>query len=338
MKKIIAALAAVIVAALLFTSCTININGFSMYDVYANADKYTAGSFEYGRSEIKKVVIDWVSGRVEVNEEEGETLKVYEDSDSLEEDKRIHYYIDNGVLRIRFCASGYNGTFTPDEVDKNKTVYVNIPEGIDVEINTVSATVWLYTAHPYTSPAAGKTVTAKPLSVKIATTSGDVDTGKFECGKATFTSVSGEIKTGALICDEGKIETVSGTLNIFGAVKSLTAKSISGDITFIGYATENAKFESVSGGIFAKGNIASISAKSVSGAVEVGGIFENATVSTTSGNVTITDFSGTLEFNTTSGKLKSDIPHTENGKKYIFGNGSQTAKISTVSGNLTIGD
>lgn len=338
MKKIIITAALLLVAAMILSSCTININGFSLYDVYSNADKYTAGSFEYGRSEIKKVVIDWVSGRVEVEEDNGETLKVYEDSESLEEAKRIHYYIDNGVLRIRFCASGYNGTFTPDEIEKNKTVHVNIPDGIDVEINTVSATVWLYTAHPYTSPAASKTVTAKPLSVKIATTSGDVDTGKFECGKATFTSVSGEIKTGALICDEGKIETVSGTLNILGTVKSLTAKSISGDITFIGYATENAKFESVSGGIFAKGNIASISAKSVSGAVEVGGIFENATVYTTSGNVTITDFSGTLEFKSTSGKLKSDIPHTEDGGTYKFGDGEYTAKVSTVSGNLTIGE
>lgn len=260
-------------------------------------------------------------------------LKVGEDSESLDEEKRVHHYIENGVLRIKFCASGYNGTFTPDEIETNKNIRVELPDGIDVEINTVSAAVRLYTAHQYSGL---EDNTAKPLSVKIATTSGNVETGKFECGKATFTSVSGEIKTGALICDEGKIETVSGTLNIFGAVKSLTAKSISGDITFIGYATENAKFESVSGGIFAKGNIASISAKSVSGAVEVGGIFENATVSTTSGNVTITDFSGTLEFKSTSGKLKSDVPHTEDGKKYVFGNGSQTATVDTVSGSLTV--
>lgn len=371
MKKLIAALAAVIVAALLFTSCTININGFSMYDVYANADKYTAGSFEYGRDEIKKVVIDWVSGGVEVNEEEGETLKVGEDSESLDEEKRVHHYIENGVLRIKFCASGYNGTFTPDEIETNKNIRVELPDGIDVEINTVSAAVRLYTAHQYIGL---EDNTAKPLSVKIATTSGKVETGRFECGKATVTSVSGEIKIGSLICDDGKIETVSGTVNVLGifktltaksvsgeiksgtlicdegkietvsgavnvlgSFKTLTAKSISGDITVAGAAERSADFESASGDVEVKGNFSAINAKSISGAVDVGATFDKATVSTASGNVTITEFSGTLEFNTTSGKLKTEIPHTEDGDKYTFGESEAKAKVSTVSGNLTIG-
>lgn len=336
MKKIIIAFALVLVAAMILSSCTISINGFSLYDIYANADKYSAGTFEYDPKEIKKVVIDWVSGRVEVNEEEGETLIVYEDSESLEEDKRVHHFIDNGVLRIRFCASGYNGTFTPDEIEKNKTVHVNIPDGIDVDINTVSATVWLYMDYPYLSSVPPKTLPAKPLSVKIATTSGNVETGKFECGNANISSISGGIKVDWINCADGKIETVSGTANVSGWFKSLTAKSISGDLTFSGSAAESAKFESVSGDIVTNVACPTISVKSVSGAVDVDAAFDKATISTTSGNVTITDFSGTLEFKSTSGKLKSDVPHTEDGKKYVFGNGSQTATVDTVSGSLTV--
>ena len=334
MKKIIIAFALVLVAAVILSSCTISIKGLE-YEVYAKADKYEAGTFEYDPKEIKKVVIDWTKGRVEVNEEDGETLKVAEDSESLEEDKRVHHFIDNGVLRIKFCASGYDGTFTPDEIDKNKTVYVNIPAGIDVEINTVSATVWLYMGYPYYNSYIPRANPAEPLSVKIATTSGNIETGSFICARTSISSVSGGIKA-SFSSDDTKIETVSGTVNVVCTSKTLTAKSISGDLTFIASATESAKFESVSGDISAKGKYAAMNVKSVSGTVEVGPSFENATVSTTSGNITLKEFSGTLEFKTTSGKMSTGIPHTSDGDTYVFGDGSRTAKVSTVSGNLTV--
>ena len=337
MKKVIISAALILVAAMILSSCTININGISMYDVYANADKYETGSFEYGRSEIKKVVIDWVSGRVEVEEDNGETLIVYEDSESLEEAKRVHYFIDDGVLRIRFCASGYTGTFTHDEIDKNKTVSVSVPEKIDVEINTVSADVAIFKKSENTVYDNPNTVTtAREQSVKIATTSGDIKMGSLSCNDIKFSSVSGDVTVGKIKCKDAKFESTSGDVSVIGSFTTLDAKSVSGSMSFDVSGCTSAKIESVSGDIETSGSITSLTAKAISGDIKVNAVFAEADLSATSGDITIGKFGGTLTFSTASGKLKTNIPHTEDDKKYTFGDSGQTAKVGTVSGNLYV--
>ena len=336
-RKVLFLTAALMLAAVLLCSCTFNFGNSMVYDVYTNAEKYSVGSFEYGRDGIKKVVIDWVSGKVEVEEDSGETLKVVEDSESLDEDKRVHYFIDDGVLRIRFCKSGYTGTFTPDEIDKNKTVSVSVPEKIDIEINSVSADVAIFKKSENTVYDNPNTVTtAREQSVKIATTSGDIKMGSLSCNDIKFSSVSGDVTVGKIKCKDAKFESTSGDVSVIGSFTTLDAKSVSGSMSFDVSGCTSAKIESVSGKIETSGSLSLLTAKAISGDIKVNAVFAEADLSATSGDITIGKFGGTLTFSTASGKLKTNIPHTEDDKKYTFGDSGQTAKVGTVSGNLYV--
>lgn len=318
-RKVLFLIAALMAAVILLSSCTLGFLNSMTFDIYPNADKYEVGSFSYDKEGIEKIVIDWVGGRVAVYEEaEGGTaqLEISENSATLVTSKRMHHYTENGVIHIKYCESGFTGSFSSDEI-KNKELFVVVPVGIELVINAISADVDVYSG--YISDGTNKSAeTAQPASLNISSVSGDIYIGKTKC-------------------DSAKLESVSGAVKVSGEFKTITAKTVSGDISLDKSVSESAKIESVSGKIDAGGNLSSVTAKTVSGSITIGGFFEKADISSTSGKVTIGDFDGTLEFHTTSGKLKSSIPHTEDGKTYVFGNSGATAKVGTVSGDLTVG-
>lgn len=75
-------------------------------ETYPNAEKYQTGAFTYNVADIKAVEVYWRSGEVEITESGDSELQVKESGGELSEDIAMHYLLDDGVLRIRFCKSG----------------------------------------------------------------------------------------------------------------------------------------------------------------------------------------------------------------------------------------
>lgn len=75
-------------------------------ETYPNAEKYQTGAFTYNVADIKAVEVYWRSGEVEITESGDSELHVKESGGELSEDIAMHYLLDDGVLRIRFCKSG----------------------------------------------------------------------------------------------------------------------------------------------------------------------------------------------------------------------------------------
>ena len=72
-------------------------------ETYPNAEKYHTGTFTYNAADIKAVEIYWRSGEVEITESDISELHVRESGGELPEDTAMHHFLDDGVLRIRFC-------------------------------------------------------------------------------------------------------------------------------------------------------------------------------------------------------------------------------------------
>ena len=344
MKKTIAAVAVLLVAAVLMSSCSLFINTDIHMEIYANEDKYSIGDFEYDAADIKSVDIEWICGNVTIIPTMNEKLSVKENADNIDDDLKMRYFIDGSTLRIKFCKSGLRRTMTESA---KKALTVEIPDNISLKVNTVSSDV--------SFGASGQTLHSLRLDftykkIEIETVSGKIDfsdlgqsgAGDYYvmgvvCDELALSSISGKISAEIFECNNAKVESTSGSVNVAGIIKTLNAKSVSGSMNFNVWMCTSAKIESVSGNVETSGSITSLTAKAISGDIEATAKFEEADLSATSGDITIGDFDGTLTFKATSGKLKTSIPHTADGTTYVFGDSSRKAKVSTVSGNLNIG-
>ena len=74
-------------------------------ETYPDSEKYQTGAFAYEADKIKAVEVYWRSGEVEIAESDKAKLSVKE-SGVLPEETALHYLLEDGVLKIRFCASG----------------------------------------------------------------------------------------------------------------------------------------------------------------------------------------------------------------------------------------
>ena len=249
MKRIIPVLSAlvaffVIVSAL--SSCNISVGPINMYfSTYENAEKYTSGNFSYDGSEVEKIDIDWVNAEVKFVISSGDENGKFAVSEAgtFTEEKSIHSFIDDGVLYIKYCASGFDSIFVEDE-QKGKALTVNIPLGIEIAVTTVSADVYLEYEGAVPEPA--------PFDViSIKTTSGDVLISSIECTRASITSVSGDIDLDSFVCPNANVKTVSGNVDAIMSGKTLSFETVSGDVDFSG-VSESISAKTTSGDITLK--------------------------------------------------------------------------------------
>ena len=74
---------------------------------------------------------------MEITESGNSELHVKESGGELSEDIAVHYLLDDGVLRIRFCKSG--AKIQVNAADKHLSL--EVPKGIDLSVHTTSAFV-----------------------------------------------------------------------------------------------------------------------------------------------------------------------------------------------------
>ena len=297
--------ALVFLATLLVICCLCSCRGRTIVGrTYADASRYSAGSFSYRASGVDIVKIDYVAGDVTVVQSASGTLDVTETGRNLSEAQSLHWLLDGDTLRIQYCKSGYTGNIP------EKRVTVEIPKGVQLEVSTTSGDIIL-----------DGDMTNSQTSV--GSTSGDLTVGNLRTGRFEAGSTSGNKTIGSLHAEEDAD---------FG--------STSGNTKIGGIVAENINFGGTSGN-FEADNITcgELDAGCTSANITLGfnrcGVVK---IGCTSGNVTITKLpegGASIDFDHTSGDLRAD-EYTVKGKRMVFGNGTCDMEISTTSGDLTI--
>lgn len=219
MRKGITALLVCVLAAILLFGCQVNIsvgtNDYLTGEEYPNAKRYQTGEFTYNADEITAVEVYWRSGRVELLESDAPELYVRESGEELTEDAAMHCLLEDGILRIRFCASGVK--VHVNSADKHVTIAV--PKGIDVSVHTTSAAVWADTL--------------EQNSVLISAHSGAAELGTVTANCVDLSSSSGAIRAEGISAQTLTCSTSSGRIQISGAgVTTAEIETSSGSVDF----------------------------------------------------------------------------------------------------------
>lgn len=253
MKKSVMLLLLCAMTVMLLSGCYFNVDlGFGNYmtgESYPNAENYETGAFTYDADEVQSVEVYWRSGKVEIVESDEDELTVNESGGEMDEEKSMHYLVEDGVLKIRFCASGAKIHVDPPE----KHLTLEIPKGIDVSVHTTSAPIHaesltqnsiLFSAHSGNtelgsvdaadtnlSSSSGRICVAvtSAQALKCKTSSGSVCIEKLAADACSIETSSGNVNLGLLSADNVEIHTSSGKVNLtvpeYGAEVAYTTSS-----------------------------------------------------------------------------------------------------------------
>lgn len=239
--------AAVALLSTVLSSCG-GISGF-----YKDSGKYISGNFTYDSESIKKVELNWVYGNVSVSCGEGE-LNVYETGEDLDEDEKLHYYIDGDTLKVQFCKPGYNMDMS-DSGKATKDLFIEVPADAELSFNTTSANI------------TADEITAKSLKLKTVSGSIGINSLKTE-GDAELNTTSGKITVPECGVRNLGVKTVSGGVSIDGiSAADIDYSSTSGSGEFGFVDVKEMESVTVSGDVTVKlnGSGASVVMKGVSG-------------------------------------------------------------------------
>ena len=200
------------------------------FRVYENAAAYTVGEFTCDSAAVKRVEIDWIGGNVEIEQSPWAKVSVLEEENNLAEEKRLHTYLNEGVLQVKYCRSGCLAKI--DETQKN--LQVDIPKGIDLKINGVSANVYLgvlelgnLSVETNTGCIEGERILCQ--RAELETDSGYIGVGALTAPQVEVESLSGDIHLVAPICQNTEIETKNGNVTLY----------LQGDVSaLIGFETQ----------------------------------------------------------------------------------------------------
>lgn len=194
-RKTVAIILALACAFCLASCGELHINGVSVYGVY-DAWNYSIGNFSYSAEEVSSVEINWIGGEINIIPAEAGTLFAAENSEALEEGAKMRYRIKEGKLTIHYCQSAYTKSISAS----SKHLNIQVPEGVNIDINNVSADV------KFSDIMLGK--------VKIGNVSGDVNFASLACNELEIETVSGKITANEIISGEFSVNGVSGSIDV----------------------------------------------------------------------------------------------------------------------------
>lgn len=138
--------------------------------------------------------------------------------------------------------------------------------------------------------------------------------------------VSTDVQLNEVRVADVEVNNVSGDVDVTMSemTKDIEVESISGNVTITGSVADSLEIESTSGNIY----------------IETNATPKTGKIDNVSGNVTMTfpeDAAGfVLKMEITSGTFYTELPMTNNGKDRVYGDGSCTLEIETVSGNIRL--
>ena len=232
MKKIISILL-VLVSLFCLSSCRAGDIENGIYAPYWAFWDYSSGSsFTYSASEIKEIEIFWVDGRIEVIASDAEEFAVVENSESLTNDAKMHYLIKGDRLIIHYSKALYK-----EDIDESKKhIRVEIPEGIEIDIDSVTASINI-----------GEMALGE---INLTNISGNIELSNLACSKVKIENVDGHITSGGIVADEFSAGSVSGTLDISNiSANKIDVSTVSGK-TVLGIAKKsNVEISGISGNV-----------------------------------------------------------------------------------------
>ena len=196
-----------------------NLGGFSYK--FDDASKYSVANGKISVDDIRKLDIDWVAGKVRIEEYSGDKIEFYEEnSSSLSEDDKMRYMVDNGTLKIKFRKS-YIGFGILKSLSKE--LVIRIPVSMEDGL----------------------------AELKLDNVSSSIEIEALIANVVLIDSVSGNISIKNLISKKLDIETVSGTVNVSAESEFVDAEAVSGDlnISISSKSIEKVDIESVSGDV-----------------------------------------------------------------------------------------
>lgn len=311
---------------LLLTSCFFG--GTVIVPTYEQAERYASGGFEYAAAEVTELRVIWYNGSVELTHTDGERLCVRESGgESLPAEKALHWLLEDGVLTVQFCRSGYTGRFS----GKDKKLTVEVPERIKISVETTSAGI--------------SAELGAQRSVSLESTSGTIEVTSVTAEEAlALRTTSGAIRTEALEAERLLAKTTSGSIRIerVTVAEQAELQSTSGSITVEEVVAVNGTVEagSNSGKVRLKTVQAEhLSVETTSGDVTLDlNVCKQVSVQTTSGSVRVDlaqSLGATVRAQSTSGRFRGSGYRTE-GEGYIWGNGDCRIDIRTTSGGITV--
>lgn len=286
----------------LFVDLPIYFGGGRDWDSEYRAD----GQYASDAGQITGLNLDWTAGQVSIEIYDGTEIRFQENgSGAISQDDSLCWGIDGGVLYIQEFRPG-TGTNKPA-----KTLEVYLPKTLQLQKLAIDST------------SADLTCTeVNAESVKIDITSGTLR------WNGAFTAMELSATSGDLYVEN----TGSGSQLDANATSGLL--SISGDFDAV-------EFDTTSGDATLSGRFAQVEGGSNSGQVEIlSSVCPDALkLNTTSGDVTLTlpqQSSFSLEADTSSGDLRSDLPLQMHDDTYVCGDGGAAFEIDTTSGNITL--
>lgn len=292
------ALAVLLVLGVIFGSrSSLSFIGFDG-SYYKDSQKYTAGAGEVPADEVEHVALVWTSGDVEISVYDGETVRMEESAGrELSEGEKLHYFNDEGTLRIQFQESGRKFHFlsgTRDKVKKN--LRLEIPRETASRLKVLS----------------------------IETTSADVDVSYIQTEQMLLDTVSGDFRVWESKMEKLKWDTVSGNLDgqSLEIGERFFGDSISGNTRLSGTVKE-IDLTSVSGDMKISSTQCPVKVRTDTVSGEV--------------SLCIPEDTGfTYEMDGVSGKVYMDLPVLRNKDGGVYKDGEADFYFETVSGDVNI--
>ena len=198
--RIIAVLFLLSMAAVLLSGCQyqplLELGSLIAGESYPDAESYKTGAFSYHADEVTAVEVYWSTGAVELIESDSPELSVRESGVVLPEEAAMHSFLEDGILKIRFCESGVMVIVHPN----NKRLTLELPENIDLSVYTTSAPV--------------EAAALDQNSVLISARSGRTELGRVNAGSVSLSSSSGSICAGSIETQSLECNTFFGLVQI----------------------------------------------------------------------------------------------------------------------------
>lgn len=316
---------------------------------------------------VRSLDLGWTAGQVEIVIGDGNKILLQEHSDrEITADYALRWGVKDKTLYVRYTEPGKVLENVPV---KNLTVTIprSLAEGMEeLNMDGVSAAWNLsgITVEELELDSASGGLQAERMTVQdaaLSAVSGDMELSGNLSGEIHAGTTSGCIRIETdTAAKKAACSTTSGTVNLCGTFDEVTCSSASGGFLAEG-AADSVDVDAISGTVTLSGGFRDIHADTTSGNVflELRDVAPEIDIGTTSADVLIRSeiapvelnidttsgsvelaipggSSFTLDYDTTSGELKSDLPLTMKGNELYSGDGGAEYEISTTSGSLTI--
>ena len=274
--------------------------------VYENSDKYVAGDQEI-KDKIESIFIDYQAGSVEVVMEDSDIVSVKEVAGyELDDDHKVHTFVDGAVLYVQYCACGRGFDFSKSR----KQLEIVLPK-------------------------------TALTSIQVKTASANVRLGNIEAQAIAVNTASGNV-TASVVAKKVNVNVASGNIMVGqkGTSEEVVLHAASGSVELTMENSERVTATTASGYVNVTADkITKLYTSTASGqcSVTLAQMPAETSLHTASGRITAClpeNPNMTANVHSSSGRFVSGIALAQNGDVFTCGSGENKMDVSTSSGDI----